>query len=115
MALAERAFVERSTNAELTGSGANGAPAPKAALPGGRDRSAGRSWRDGAACRGRLDVWYSPEPFEQQVAVAVCRRCPVRAACLAEAFAEESDGSTFGVRGGLTAAQRLSRHGRAVS
>jgi WhiB family transcriptional regulator, redox-sensing transcriptional regulator len=72
-----------------------------------------RSWRDAAACRGRLDVWYSAEPFEQQVAVAVCRRCPVRTACLAEAFAEERPGFVFGVRGGLTAAQRAARQGRA--
>lgn len=68
----------------------------------------GGGWRESAACRGRsLDLWYSSGDLEQRVARAVCRHCPVRSACLAEAMVEEDgDGPRFGVRGGMTAGER---------
>ena len=37
-----------------------------------------------------------------------CERCPVRVDCLSDAMsAERGDGTRYGIRGGLTAAQRL--------
>jgi hypothetical protein len=65
------------------------------------------SWVQLAACRGHdTRLWFSTDRFDQAVAVAVCRRCPVRVQCLAEAVKLEADGQPFGVRGGLTAAER---------
>ena len=44
------------------------------------------------------------------VAVAVCRRCLVRSACLADAeLHEQRDGFQFGIRGGLLPEQRRAR------
>ena len=72
-------------------------------------QSAGRGWRDRAACR---DV--DPETFfptsetgpahDAQVAAAkaVCAGCPVVAACLAEALAR----IPYGIAGGLTEHER---------
>lgn len=68
------------------------------------------SWLELAACRGRPTRWWYPatgDSFGAQVAVLICRSCPVRVACLAAALAEEvGEGGTFGVRGGYTAEQR---------
>ena len=67
------------------------------------------SWLELAACRGLDTSWWFPQRhdmFTLRVAVAVCRGCPVRAPCLAEALAEEDQAYVFGVRGGLTASQR---------
>jgi hypothetical protein len=34
-------------------------------------------WRDEATCRGRpTSLWFSVDPFEQAVALAVCRTVP---------------------------------------
>jgi hypothetical protein len=83
---------------------------------------AGRDWRSRAACLGTVE----PELFfpvaetgpvhDAQVAAAeaVCARCPVVAACLAEALAR----IPHGVAGGLTAEERRAlgrRAGRNVS
>lgn len=58
------------------------------------------------ACHGTpLDLWYTPA--RQPEAVAICQRCPHRATCLTEALDEERDAEyRYGVRGGLTAAER---------
>jgi WhiB family redox-sensing transcriptional regulator len=66
------------------------------------------SWVELAACRGRpTSIWFSTRPFEQHAARTICRSCPVRARCLAEALAEETgEAFSFGVRGGLSAAER---------
>jgi hypothetical protein len=74
--------------------------------------SAGRvdrlaAWWRYAACRGRAELFYSANPISQTIAVAVCAGCGVRDACVATARAEEGDGPAYGVRGGLTASQRV--------
>jgi WhiB family redox-sensing transcriptional regulator len=41
------------------------------------------------------------------IARQVCRSCPVRVECLADALAEEAEAAwRYGVRGGLTAGER---------
>jgi WhiB family redox-sensing transcriptional regulator len=64
-----------------------------------------RGWRDGALCH-QVD----PELFFPQIdrrtttaAKQVCRGCPVRVECLAEALRRRE---RYGVWGGLTAAER---------
>jgi Transcription factor WhiB len=67
------------------------------------------SWLEHASCRGRPTAWwFSSDQFDQAVAVSVCRSCPVRCECLAEAMELERGeiGGRHGVRGGLTARQR---------
>jgi hypothetical protein len=66
-------------------------------------------WLEAAACRGRPLSWWFParrQRFVIEVARAVCRSCPVRAECLAEALELEDDSHRHGIRGGLTAAER---------
>lgn len=73
------------------------------------------SWQELAACRG-----YDPEAFALPLTVvgvaqakAVCARCPVRAACLADASATDPAGWT--IRGGETPDERRAARGsRAV-
>lgn len=67
------------------------------------------SWVERAACRGRpTALWFSRNEFEQAVAIAVCRRCSVRACCLEQALEEEAAaaGPPYGIRGGLRASER---------
>ncbi len=76
----------------------------------------GTEWRLDAACRGwdhelQGDPWhpYSELPSAYDQARRICGDCPVRAACLAEASAAESDGPgalRFGMYGGRTPAER---------
>jgi WhiB family redox-sensing transcriptional regulator len=64
------------------------------------------TWVQLAACRGMDTGWWFPErgdTFSGQVALTICRTCPVRAECLAEAMAL---GDVEGIRGGLTAGER---------
>jgi hypothetical protein len=64
-------------------------------------------WRTYAACHGRGELFYAADPLSETIALAVCRGCGVREACLAAALVEESDAATvYGVRGGLTANER---------
>lgn len=64
-------------------------------------------WVRWAACRGQVTLFYDSSPAAQAVAQGVCGRCGVRAACLADVLASEAALQfRFGVRGGLTAAQR---------
>ncbi len=66
-------------------------------------------WRDRAACAapGVDPEWFFPAPGQQgKHAKRICARCPVKAECLADALAvPEAD--DHGVRGGLTARERL--------
>jgi hypothetical protein len=63
------------------------------------------SWRRAALCRDQPLATFFPAPGESsKPALAVCSPCPVSAACLAEAIAEELD---HGIRGGLTARARV--------
>ena len=66
-------------------------------------------WLLEAACRHRPIGWWYPEhndPFATAVAVSICRRCAVRAECLADALEHDDPVYAAGIRGGLTAAQR---------
>jgi hypothetical protein len=63
-----------------------------------------------AACRGvGTDTFFADDPAETAVAKAVCRHCPIRAACLAYALATAPDYTPDldGVWGGLTAEERV--------
>lgn len=53
-----------------------------------------------ALCRveGKPSWFFSPYASETNAAMAICRRCPVRLACFAEALAS---GAEFGVWGGV--------------
>jgi WhiB family redox-sensing transcriptional regulator len=64
------------------------------------------SWEDLAACHGRTPLFYAGDAFSNRLAVAVCNRCPVRGECLADALAVEAITGVYGVRGGLTPAER---------
>jgi WhiB family transcriptional regulator, redox-sensing transcriptional regulator len=66
-------------------------------------------WRDAAACRGRTTAkWFAPDAVTTNVALTVCRSCPVRLQCLGDALAHETgDRVAYGARGGFTAAQRI--------
>jgi WhiB family redox-sensing transcriptional regulator len=56
-------------------------------------------WRQLAACYGKdPELWHSTDPAETEVAVAVCRRCPVVADCRSWAL---DTGQEFGVWGGV--------------
>ena len=72
------------------------------------DESAPVSWLELAACRGKpIEWWYRTDELGQGVALAICRRCPVRRSCLADALDQESECAyRYGVRGGRTATQR---------
>ena len=66
-------------------------------------------WHLYAACIGRMQLMYSPDHLDQQIALQVCAGCGVRELCLAEALDEERDGHgrwCFGVRGGLSGTER---------
>lgn len=67
-------------------------------------------WRDRAACLGKPMAWWYGDQFMSRVAVAVCKSCPVRRECLADALDEEGGGGSrierHGIRGGMTPPQR---------
>ncbi|MER6191807.1 WhiB family transcriptional regulator [Streptomyces cyaneofuscatus] len=71
------------------------------------------NWKTAAACRGAIDddLWF-PDPSDKATtrdAITACLLCPVRLLCR-EAAADEERGlgkvSRWGIRGGLTPAQR---------
>jgi WhiB family redox-sensing transcriptional regulator len=64
-----------------------------------------RGWRDDALCRQVDPELFFPRVNRPTTAQAkqVCRRCPVRGECLAEALRRRE---RYGVWGGLTAAER---------
>jgi WhiB family redox-sensing transcriptional regulator len=72
--------------------------------------SAPVGWLSLAACRGRPTEWWFPERGDllaRAVAVAICRRCPVRADCLADALALGDVGEGAGIRAGLSGYERV--------
>jgi hypothetical protein len=70
------------------------------------------NWRLNAACADRdPDLFFPTETSMRgyRYARSICESCPVRQACLDEAMAEEAGKSQalrFGMRGGLTPAER---------
>ena len=67
-------------------------------------------WRDLAACRGMATAdFYSRQERAQARAIAVCRSCPVALECLEDALAFEAGTKrdTYGIRGGMIAADRI--------
>ena len=70
-------------------------------------------WRERAACLGESLETFYPNRYNgtlsARTALALCERCPVRKACLAEAMSDELGAGLacrHGIRGGLTAQQR---------
>lgn len=65
-------------------------------------------WRTRAACIGTdLEAFFDETPDAQDLTQRVCRRCPVRTACLTDIVRWEADGyMRWGVVGGLTHLQR---------
>lgn len=69
-------------------------------------------WRDEALCAQTDPTVFFPEVGANATAAReVCAVCPVRAACLADALAHRD--WTYGVRGGMTPAQRRN-HARSL-
>ena len=67
----------------------------------------GDEWRAEAACLGMDAETFYPYPTESPMpAKRVCRTCPVRRDCLIDALGDPIS-QDFGVRGGLTEAERL--------
>jgi WhiB family redox-sensing transcriptional regulator len=63
------------------------------------------SWQRDALCREYpLALWFPSKGQTTHRAVAICRRCLVRAECLAEALADES--LDHGIRAGYTTRER---------
>lgn len=65
-------------------------------------------WRERAGCAGEdpevfFPVGSRPRPLR---ALQICRDCPVREMCLADAMATEDPAMRWGVLGGLTPAER---------
>ena len=71
-------------------------------------RVAVSDWIDRAACRERPTSWWfsGAQSLEAEMAIAICRSCRVRRACLDEAMVFEVSSYRFGIRGGLTVEQR---------
>jgi WhiB family redox-sensing transcriptional regulator len=64
---------------------------------------AGRSWWERGACVGHdPELFFPDNTVDQAAALAVCRRCPVRAECLDHALTHEK----FGVWGGTGQRER---------
>jgi hypothetical protein len=49
-------------------------------------------WRALAACKGRTSLYFAGDEFSERLACALCRRCPSRQPCLAEALATDAVG-----------------------
>ncbi len=68
------------------------------------------TWREHAACRDAdISAFFEDDEYKTQRysrAMLICRKCPVSSECLAEALRTEGRGTRFGLRGGLTPAQR---------
>lgn len=66
-------------------------------------------WHQAAECAGQPSaIWF--DPGHERLALQICAECPVRVACLTSALEEErglATHSRHGIRGGLTAVQRL--------
>lgn len=63
-----------------------------------------RNWHERAACRDRdAEMFFCLEPESVRRALALCGRCEVREACLAQALARRE---VFGIWGGTTETER---------
>lgn len=63
-------------------------------------------WTSRAGCLGEdPELFFSDAPADHAAAKAICGWCPVRAACLADAFATDLS-IPYGIRGGLSANER---------
>jgi WhiB family transcriptional regulator, redox-sensing transcriptional regulator len=61
----------------------------------------------GAACVGvDVTVFYELTPVNKEMALALCRACPARAACLEYVMTWETGVAKFGIWGGLTPKER---------
>jgi WhiB family redox-sensing transcriptional regulator len=63
------------------------------------------NWRDFAACKDKPTVWWFPESKEigdQDVAISICLRCPVKAECFDYAL----DHEIMGIWGGVNQTDR---------
>jgi len=68
------------------------------------ERAGNAIWQDFAACHDTdTRLFFPVEGTSPGFALAICRRCPVRQACLAEALAEPA---LTGIWGGTTEARR---------
>lgn len=74
------------------------------------------AWMEQAACAGRdPELWFTFDADEQEVALAVCRSCPVLDVCLEDVMQEEGGKgahSRFGIRGGLLPNERFNLNKR---
>jgi hypothetical protein len=61
---------------------------------------------DQAACHGRAALFFAADQFSETLACAICRHCPVQAACEAHVKASEAPGPRFGVVAGFRPADR---------
>ncbi|MEU7044975.1 WhiB family transcriptional regulator [Streptomyces varsoviensis] len=71
-------------------------------------------WADDAACRDAVEgIFFSDAPTAIAEAKQICARCPVQVQCLAaemEAEGKKRAYARFGVRGGLTPAERAAKY-----
>ena len=80
------------------------------------DTDPGPDWRTQAACLGHDPELFFPQPADREgedEAIAICRRCPVEADCLAEAMDAETYRPTsgrYGIWGGKTPAERYAMY-----
>lgn len=92
----------------------NMAPTITATAPEASEAWHAVAWMEEAACIGRdPELFYSFDKDEEALALAVCRSCPVRETCLADAMEEEGGKRTaarFGIRGGLLPNERFNRY-----
>lgn len=68
------------------------------------------SWQHLAACSGAADAHYDPWHSDDKsvaAAKAICKRCPVTTACLAQALVHDERHGAIGVWGGLAAHERV--------
>lgn len=68
-------------------------------------------WREQAACRGMETAIFFPTRGDNAgvaQARSICAGCPVRRQCLDNALADTGD--RYGIRGGLTARERMGQH-----
>lgn len=77
------------------------------------------SWERSAICRGTdPDLWFSDNPADQWDALRICGNCPVIAACLDNALANEGGINTkgrYGIVGGRTPVGRYSEYKRRLT
>lgn len=66
------------------------------------------NWRLFARCRGMdTEIFYPSEhrPEQNEIAIAICRECPVIGTCLSDAL-DDAEFGIYGIRGGTSARHR---------